>query len=99
MSYQSQSSDLVQGVQLKVQKLVLTNQDLGVLAVSGSTVIIDVAQPLAEVRAALHIDNSAGTLAPVVAASRAISGNQVTLTLAAAFAANDCLILEYVVSE
>lgn len=62
---------------------------------SGSTATIDFGEAVASVTAALFIDNSAGTVAPVTFANRAISGTTVTLTLSAAFASNDAIVIAY----
>lgn len=103
MSYLSQGS-AAQGVQLKVQELVLGVNHAGaiidsaVMSASGSTVTIDVGQTISYVTNALFIDNSAGTVAPVAYANRVVSGTTVVLTLSAAAAADDTIILYFVVS-
>lgn len=103
MSYLSQGSS-AQGVQLKVQELVLgVNHagaiiDTAVMTASGSTVTIDVGQTISYVTGALFIDNSAATVAPVTYANRVVSGSTVVLTLSAAAAADDVVILYFVVS-
>lgn len=98
MSYLSLNA-AVADVQLKVQSLVLKKADNQVVSTSGSTATVDVGQPIQEVRAVLFIDDSAGTSAPVTAANRVVSANAVTLTLSAALADADCLIVEYVIAE
>lgn len=98
MSYQAKD-EAVQSVQLKVQELVVKLSDNQVISASASDVTIDVQESIAEVRCALHMDDSAGTIAPVVAANQLISGTSVKLTLSAAMAAADCIVLKYVVSE
>lgn len=97
MAFQSKDS-LVLGVQLKVQKLVCKKSD-PMVSTSGVTATINVGESLSEVRLAMHMDDSAGTVAPVAAASQSISGSSVTLTLAAALADADCIVLEYVIAE
>jgi hypothetical protein len=97
-SYQSKDS-AVQQVQLKVQHLSLKMSDNQVVSTSGVTATIDLQEPIGEIRSAIFIDDSAGTAAPVAAANRAVSGNQVVLTLSAAMAAADCIELSYVISE
>lgn len=97
MTYQSKDS-LVLGVQLKVQKLVCKKSD-PMVTTSGSTATIDLGETLSEVRMALFMDDSAGTVAPVAAASQSISGSTVTLTLSAPLAAADAIELHYVVAE
>lgn len=86
-------------VQNKVQQLVVKLSDSQVVSVSGLVATIDVKETLGEVRCALHVDDSAGTVAPVAAANRSVSGSSVALTLGAALASADCIILEYVVQE
>lgn len=97
-SFQSKDS-LVLGVQLKVQELVVTKADAALVSTSGSTATIDVKEPIGEIRCALFIDDSAGTVAPVAAANRSVSGTSVTLTLSAAMADADSIVLKYVVDE
>lgn len=85
-----------QGIELKVQELVVKSLD-SIVTTSGSTATIDVGQTISEVRGALFIDDSAGTSAPVTAANRAVSGTTVTLTLSAALASADAIVLYVVV--
>ncbi len=96
MAYLSQGSS-AQAVQLKVQELIVNINDTAVVSTSGSTATIDCGQDVVSVKEALFVDNSAGTIAPVVAASQSISGSNVTLTLSAALAANDSIRLCFVV--
>lgn len=98
MSYQSKS-DAVLGVQLKVQEVCVKLGDAQLVSVSGLVATIQLGEAIAEVRAALHLDDSAGTVAPVAAANRAISGSTVALTLAAALTAADSIVLKYVIAE
>lgn len=98
MSYLSNQAQ-VQALQLAVQELVLKLADNEIVSVSGSDAVIKLGQPIKEIRAALFLDDSAATIAPVVAANRAVSGSQVTLTLSAPLAAADAIILEYVIQE
>lgn len=95
MSYLSVGSD-AQRTQLKVQELVVKSID-NIVTTSGVTATIDVQQTISEVRAALFIDDSAATSAPVVAANRSVSGSTVTLTLSAALASADAIVLYFVV--
>jgi len=97
MSYLSTGS-AAQAVQLQVQELIVNINDSQVVSTSASTVTIDCGQEVASVKEALFIDNSAGTIAPVVAASQSISGSNVTLTLSAALAADDSVRLCFVVA-
>ena len=96
MSYLSKDS-LVQDLQLKVQELTVKLADNAIVSTSGSTATIDVQEDIVEVRCALFVDDSAGTAAPVVASNRSVSGSSVTLTLSAALAAADCIVIKYVV--
>lgn len=106
ISYQPKD-DSVLDVALKVQELCLKLSDRGVIAAgAGTTVVIQVGEPVAEVRAALHCDNSVPEAALIAQAGIAIgtpsggvADSQVTLTLGAAMAAADSVILKYVVAE
>lgn len=97
MAFESKDSAVL-GVQLKVQELTVKLGDPCV-SVSGSTATIDVKEPIAEVRSCTFTDDSAATSAPVVASSRVITGTQVVLTLSAALAVNDAIIMRYVIAE
>ena len=97
ISYQSKDSAVL-GLQLKVQELCVKKADAQVVSVSGSDVTVDVKEAVKEVRAAIHCDDSAG-IALVAQADIAISGSQITLTLAAALADEDSVIVKYVVAE
>ena len=98
ISYQSKD-DAVLGLQLKVQEICVKKSDVGVLSVgAGTDVTIDVKEPVKEVRAALHCDDSVGVYL-IAQAGIAISGSQITITLSAAIADADSIILKYVVAE
>jgi len=98
ISYQSKD-DAVLGLQLKVQELCVKKSDVGVLSVgAGTDVTIDVKESVKEVRAALHCDDSVGVYL-IAQAGIAISGSQITLTLSAAIADADSIIVKYVVAE
>lgn len=98
ISYQSKD-DAVLGLQLKVQEICVKTSDVGVLSVGvGTDVTIDVKESVKEVRAALHCDDSVGVYL-IAQAGIAISGSQITITLSAAIAAEDSIILKYVVAE
>jgi len=98
MSYQSKD-DAVLGVQLKVQEVCVKLGDRQLVSVSGLVATVDLGEEVSEVRAALIIDDSAGTVDIVAAADRVVSGTTVALTLAAALAADDCIVLKYVIAE
>jgi hypothetical protein len=98
ISYQSKD-DAVLGLQLKVQELCVKKSDVAVLSVgAGTDVTIDVKESVKEVRAALHCDDSVGVYL-IAQAGIAISGSQITLTLSAAIADDDSIIVKYVVAE
>lgn len=98
MSFQAKD-DAVLGLQLKVQEIVVKSSDVGVFSGSGTAVSINVGEAIAEVRAALHVDEGAGSVLPIIAANRVVSGSSVALTLGTAIQAADCIILKYVVAE
>jgi len=98
ISYQSKD-DAVLGLQLKVQELCVKKSDVAVLSVgAGTDVTIDVKEPVGEVRAALHCDDSVGVYL-IAQAGIAISGSQITITLSNAIAAEDSVIVKYVIAE
>jgi hypothetical protein len=102
ISYQPRQAQ-VQDVQLKVQQLVLKTADTDVLSGSGTTsVVVAFGQAVGEVRACLHLDDSAGSL--IVRNQAAISFNAArtiaTITLSIAFEDNkDSLIIDFVASK
>lgn len=98
ISYQSKD-EAVLGLQLKVQELCVKKSDVGILSVgAGTNVTIDVKESVKEVRAALHCDDSVGVYL-IAQAGIAISGSQITLTLSAAIADADSIVIKYVVAE
>lgn len=98
MSYQSTDSQVF-GNQLSVQEVNLQLSDASIMSTSGSTVTINLSQPIGKVTSAMFFDDSAATVASIAATARVVSGNSVTLTLAAPFAANDTIKLNYVINE
>lgn len=98
MSYLSVGSD-AQRVQLKVEELIVQLSDSSIVSVSGSTATIDVQQTISSVVCAEFIDDSAGTIAPVAAANRVVSGSTVTLTLSAPLVAADSIRLCFKVNN
>lgn len=102
ISYQPRQAQ-VQEVQLKVQQLVLKTADTDVLSGSGTTsVVVNFGQAISEVRACLHLDDSAAAL--LVRNQAAISLNAAktiaTITLSAAFEDNkDSLIIDFVAAK
>jgi hypothetical protein len=97
ISYQSKD-DAVLGLQLKVQELCVKMADVGILSTSSLTAVINVQEPVKEVRAALHCDDSVGIYL-IAQSGISISGSQITLSLSAAMAAQDSIIVKYVVAE
>lgn len=99
ISYQPKQAQ-VQAVQLAVQELVLKTADTDVLSGSGTTtLVVSFGQAISEIRACLHLDDSAAAL--LVRNQAAISLNAAktvaTITLSAAFEDNkDALIVEFV---
>jgi hypothetical protein len=99
ISYQPKDSAL-QGLQLQVQELVLKLADKQVVSVSGSDVTIDLKQPIKEVRAAMFCNDSAPGVELVAQADIDLAvANKVTLTLSEPLAANDSIVIKYVISE
>ena len=114
ISYQSKDSAVL-GLQLKVQELCVKSADAQVVSVSGTDVTIDVKEVLAEVRCAIHCDDSAPAatliaqsaitypdngLDPLVPGNAQIpGGKRVKLALGVALASADSIILKYVVAE
>jgi hypothetical protein len=98
ISYQPKDAAL-QGIQLKVQELALKKSDKQVVSVVGLDVTIDLKEPVAEVRAAIVCDDSVGIYMIAQAGIDLSVANKVTLTLSAALADEDCIILKYVIAE
>jgi hypothetical protein len=98
ISYQPKDAAL-QGIQLKVQELALKKSDNQVVSVVGLDVTIDLKEPVLEVRAAIVCDDSVGIYMIAQAGIDLSVANKVTLTLSAALADEDCIILKYVIAE
>jgi len=98
ISYQPKDAAL-QGIQLKVQELALKKSDKQVVSVVGLDVTIDLKEPVAEVRAAIVCDDSVGIYMIAQSGIDLSTPNKVTLTLSAALADDDCIILKYVIAE
>ncbi len=98
ISYQPKDAAL-QGIQLKVQELALKKSDKQVVSTSGSDVTIDLKEPVAEVRAAIVCDDSVGIYMIAQSGIDLSVANKVTLTLSAALADEDTIILKYVIAE
>ena len=98
ISYQPKDAAL-QGIQLKVQELALKKSDKQVVSVSGLDVTIDLKEPVLEVRAAIVCDDSVGIYMIAQSGIDLSVANKVTLTLSAALADEDCIIIKYVIAE
>jgi hypothetical protein len=98
MSFLSKSAE-IQNQQLRVQEVCIRFADLGLYTASGSDVTIDLGEVPVSKPHVLHLDNSGPTCVMIAASAIAISSNSITVTLGAAFAANDMLIVKYIVSE
>jgi hypothetical protein len=99
MAYESKDP-LVLAQQLKVQELVVRFADIGLYTVATNVISIDVGETVGAIVSAQFLDNSAGTMAPVVAANRSIVSNTIlTLDLGAAIAANDVVVVKYIIAE
>jgi hypothetical protein len=98
MSFPSKSP-LVLDNQLKVQKLVVKLSDSFVSA-SAAVATISMGEPIKEVRSAIFCDDS-GPTAQLIAQSgiNLATANTIIVTCSATIAANDSIILEYVVDE
>jgi hypothetical protein len=98
ISYQPKDA-AVQGLQLKVQELVVKKADTQMVSVAGLDVTVDLKEPVQEVRAAIVCDDSVGIYMIAQAGIDLSVANKVTLTLSAALADDDCIILKYVIQE
>ena len=98
ISYQSKD-DAVLGLQLKVQEICAKKSDVAIVSVSGLNVTIDVKEPIKEVRSATHNKDSVPSSLLIAQSAMSISGSQVVLTLGAALADADSIVLRYVIDE
>jgi|688.fasta_scaffold00313_26 hypothetical protein len=98
ISYQPKDA-AVQGLQLKVQELVVKKADTQMVSVAGLDVTVDLKEPVQEVRAAIVCDDSVGIYMIAQSGIDLSVANKVTLTLSAALANEDCIILKYVIQE
>ena len=105
ISYQPKDS-AVQGLQLKVQELVVNKSD-AIVSVSGNDVIIDLKEPLyqmingskvsvAEIRAALYCSHSTSAVLKV---EGVVGDTTLTITLPNPLADLDVLIVKYAVHK
>lgn len=94
ISYQPKDSS-VQGLQLKVQELVVKKSD-SIVSVNGLDVTVDLKEAISEVRAAIVCDDSVGIYLIAQAGIDLSVPKKVTITLSAALADEDCIILKYI---
>lgn len=109
MSFQSKSPRVL-SQQLKVQELVIKQaEDLNLYVVDSSDIIVFLDEPVASVKCVMFVDNSASSTLAIPAASISIvdssspysaGGDRQAVRLASlTLAANDVLILKYVLAE
>jgi hypothetical protein len=99
ISYQPKDA-AVQAAQLKVQELVLKKEDKQIVSTPGGLLAtIDLKEPVLEVRAAIVCDDSVGIYMIAQSGINLSVANKVTLTLSAALADEDTIILKYVIAE
>lgn len=97
MSYDSKDSK-VQKQQLRVQEVAVRFADKGLYTAATNDVTVDLGEA-ATVVSVLNLDNSGPTAIMIAASAIAVSGTSVTVTLGAPFAANDVLVIKYIVTE
>lgn len=106
MSFPASQSQVLDQ-QLKVQELVITSQEPQLSVVDGGDVVVLLGEAVKRVVCALRIDDSAGTVAPIVAANLIVSDSTaftaggdrkaVRLDGVASLDASDAVILKYIV--
>ena len=97
MSYESKDSK-IQKQQLRVQEVVIRFADTGLYTASGSVVTVDLGEA-ASIVSVLNFDNSGPTPIMIAASGSVVTSTSVAITLGAAFAANDSLVIKYIVTE
>ena len=97
ISYQSKDSAILDQ-QLKVQELVIRFADVGLYSQAGAVTTVDLKEVCTIVSVVNH-DNSALVTVLNAAASNVVTGTSVAITLLAAFAASDVLVIKYIVTE
>lgn len=93
MSFNSKAAEVL-NLQNSVEEVSIKLGD-AIATPSGSTVAVDLGETIKAISSVIFIDDSAGTAAPVTFANQAISGTVVTLTLSAALAVHDAVIVRY----
>lgn len=98
-SFQAKQSGIL-NQQLKVQELAVRFADLGLYTVATNVVSVDIGEAIDSIVLVTFKDNSAATNAALVAANLSIvSSSIITMDLGAVFAANDVLLIKYIVAE
>ena len=92
ISYQSKDSAVL-GLQLKVQELCVVSGDQP-LSDDGTDSVVDVKEPVGEVRAVLHVIPGS----PVAALASTHAGSQITIA-GIVLGAGESLVVKYVVAE
>ena len=97
MSFPSKDSAILDQ-QLKVQEVCIRFADVHLYSASASIVTVDLKETCT-VPVVLHIDNSGPTAVAIAASAISIVGTSAVITLGAAFATSDSLIIKFVVTE
>lgn len=88
----------VRDQQLKIQELVVRAADAHIYTDNSGDAEFEIGEDVASVVACLTFDDSAPTLAAAQAADISVSGSVITVA-SLALAANDYVILKYIVAE
>lgn len=94
MEYQSKVP-AVCDLQLKVQKLTVSNKDVGVYAANGGNNKFSIGENVRQVLSVVQVDDSAAALVVFAASTVSISSGDITVT-GLALANNDVVHLEYI---
>jgi len=98
ISFQSKDGGILDQ-QLKVQEVCIRFADTHLYTASASIVTVNLGE-VATCACIQWIDNSApSAVLAIAAASRVVTSTSVAITLGAPFAADDCLIIRFVVTE
>lgn len=109
MSFQSKSERVLKQ-QLQVQELCVSTKEPNLYFVSGADLIVFIDEAIQEVKCVINVDDSGPTSLPIAASARSIvdssaytaGGDRKAIKLdgiGATLAANDCLIIKYIVQE
>lgn len=96
MEYQSKVP-AVMDLQLKVQRLTVSNKNAGIYAANGGNNKFSIGEDVAQVLSVIQVDDSAAALVVFAASTVSISGGDITVT-GLALAANDVVQLEYILA-